>query len=519
MRNLLLAMALTGSIAISCHATPSAERPNIVLIIADDMAWDDCGAYGNGNVKTPHIEKLAREGMRFDRAFVTASSCSPSRSTMITGRFPHSTGAQELHWPLPPAQVTFVEKLKAAGYWTAQAGKWHLGAAVKDRFDVVREGDSAAFQVGSGKDARTRMTARGAGAVQSGCDQWVPVLRARPNEKPFFLWLAAFDPHRDYEPGTIPTPHRPGDVVVPPYLPDVPEVRQDLALYYDEISRLDHYVGEVLAELDRQKVAQDTLVLFLSDNGRPFPRCKTTLYDSGIKTPFIVRWPGHIRPGTRCESLISTIDIAPTVLRLAGIEPGPHVQGKDISPLFSAPTSKVHDIVFAERNWHDFAARGRAVRSARFKYIRNDDHTTALTPPADVVRSPTFQAMRRLRDAGKLTAIERSCFVTPRPLEELYDLEADPHELVNLAGDRKYAAAIGEMRTALAEWTRATADELPEKLSPDEFDRETGDPLPNRVRPRQQKTGISNAAVPSAVLIASPPRSRSSPRRPRRSNP
>ena len=123
----------------------------------------------------------------------------------------------------------------------------------------------------------------------------MPVLRDRPRDKPFFLWLAALDPHRDYEPGPIPEPHRPEDVVVPPYLPDVPEVRKDLALYYDEIGRLDHYVGEVLAELDRQGIAGETLVLFLSDNGRPFPRCKTTLYDSGIRTPLIVRWPGHIR--------------------------------------------------------------------------------------------------------------------------------------------------------------------------------------------------------------------------------
>ena len=201
--------------------------------------------------------------------------------------------------------------------------------------------------------------------------------------------------------------------IVPPYLPDVPEVRKDLALYYDEIGRLDHYVGEVLAELDRQGVAGETLVLFLSDNGRPFPRCKTTLYDSGIRTPFIVRWPGHVRPGSRCGSLVSTIDIAPTVLRLAGIEPGPSFQGKDLSPLFKDPTAKVREFIFAERNWHDYAAHGRAVRSERFKYIRNDDHDRPLTPPADAVRSPTFEAMRRLRDAGKLTPTQQACFVQP----------------------------------------------------------------------------------------------------------
>jgi N-sulfoglucosamine sulfohydrolase len=489
MRMSTVALLVCGSMMMAAISPVAAResRPNVVLIIADDMAWDDCGAYGNPKVKAPHIDKLAREGMRFDRAFVTASSCSPSRSSMITGRYPHNTGAEELHWPLLLDQVTFVEKLRGAGYWTAQAGKWHLGEAAKGRFDVIREGNPSGFQLTTGKNARNRMTAGETSAVQSGCDQWVSLLRDRPKSKPFFLWLAAFDPHRDYERGTIAEPHRPEDVTVPPYLPDVPVVRKDLALYYDEIGRLDHYVGEVLAELDRQGMAENTLVLFLSDNGRPFPRCKTTLYDSGIKTPFIVRWPGHVRTGTHCGSLVSTIDIAPTILKAAGVEPGPTMQGKDLSPLFADPRAKVHDLIFAERNWHDYASHGRAARSERFKYIKNDDSTRALTPPADAVRSPTFQAMRRLRDAGKLTEAQQACFAAPRPAEELYDLDSDPRELVNLAGDAMYAKTIGEMRHALAEWMRETGDVVPEVLSPDEFDRETGNPLPDRVRPRQRK--------------------------------
>ncbi len=477
MRMFTLVLLVCGSnvMIASSPACAQEARPNVVLIIADDMGRDDCGAYGNLKVKTPHIDRLAREGMRFDRAFVTASSCSPSRSSMITGRYPHNTGAAELHSPLPRDQVTFVEKLRAAGYWTAQAGKWHLGAFAKARFEVIREANAG------------RTTAGDSGALQSGCDQWLPVLRDRPKGKPFFLWLAAIDPHREYERGTIAAPHRPEDVTVPPYLPDIPEVREDLALYYDEISRLDHHVGEVLSELDRQGIADNTVVLFLSDNGRPFPRCKTTLYDSGIGTPFIVRWPGRVRPGARCGSLVSTIDIAPTMLRLAGIEPGPSVQGEDLSPLFADPTAKVHELIFAERNWHDYASHGRAVRSERFKYIKNDDSTRALTPPADAVRSPTFQAMRRLRDAGKLTEAQRACFAAPRTVEELYDLETDPHELVNLAGDPRYAKTISEMRSALAEWMRATRDVMPETLRADEADRETGKPLPDRVFPRLKK--------------------------------
>ena len=484
MRTIIRTGLVFGWVLAVGPGAEAAGRPNIILIIADDMGRDDCGAYGHPSIRTPNIDKLAREGMRFDRAFVMASSCSPSRSSILTGRYPHNTGAEELHQPLPPEQVTFAEKLKAAGYWTAAAGKWHLGVAAKSRFDLVREVGTSGFQLPTGRADR----AQPAAVSQSGCDQWVPVLRDRPRDRPFFLWLAAVDPHRDYQEGAIPRPHRPEDAVVPPYLPDVPEVRKDLALYYDEIARLDSYVGAVMAELERQGEAGNTLVLFLSDNGRPFPRCKTTLYDSGIQTPWIVRWPGHVEPGSRCVRLVSTIDIAPTVLRLAGLEPGPTIQGKDLAPLWKDPNAKVHDLIFAERNWHDFTARGRAVRSERFKYIRNDDSTMPLTPPADAVRSPTFQAMRRLRDQGRLTSAEQACFVHPRPAEELYDVEADPHELHNLAGDPKFATVLAEMQRALAQWQRQTEDRAPARLNPDEFDRETGEPLPNRVRPRPRKT-------------------------------
>lgn len=234
MRKVRLAGLLHSLFLTSVQAADGPKHPNVVLIIADDLAWDDCGAFGNPRVGTPNIDRLAREGMRFDRAFITASSCSPSRASLITGRYPHNTDAEELHWPLPPEQVTFVEKLKASGYWTAAAGKWHLGNAVKPRFDLVREADPAGFQLGTGKDAKAKMTAKGSGAAQSGCDQWVPVLRDRPKEKPFCLWLAALDPHRDYQAGTIDPPHRPEEVVVSPYLLDVLEVRKDLALYDDE---------------------------------------------------------------------------------------------------------------------------------------------------------------------------------------------------------------------------------------------------------------------------------------------
>jgi N-sulfoglucosamine sulfohydrolase len=457
----LLALGAAALLApIPARAAEPAARPNILVFVADDMAWDDSGAYGHPTIRTPTIDRLARDGLRFDRAFLTCSSCSPSRSSILTGRYPHSTGAEQLHWPLPADQVLVSKLLQQAGYYTAAIGKWHLGERVRDQFDLTKPG------VG----------------------QMLATLRDRPRDKPFFFWFAFTDPHRPYRPGAIPQPYRPEEVVVPPYLPDVPETRRDLALYYDAITRLDGVMGEVLAELDRQGAARDTLVLFLSDNGRPFPRCKTTVYDSGVRTPLIVRWPGRVRPGGTCGRLVSAVDIAPTIAAVAGLpagypaQPGrPSFQGKSFAALLTNPAGPaVRDYAFAEHNWHDYDAHERGVRSERFNYVRNSYPELPGTPPADAVSGITFQAMRKLRDAGRLTPAQRSVFVKPRPAEELYDVDADPHELTNLAGDPKYADVLKSMRSALDGWIKETHDGLPAERTPDGFDRETGKPLPGR---------------------------------------
>jgi arylsulfatase A-like enzyme len=458
-RLVCLALFLTIAFLVdrSSSAVEQAEnRPNFILFIADDMACEDCGPYGHPSIRTPNLDRLAAEGMRFDRAFLTCSSCSPSRASIITGRYPHNTGAHQLHLPLPAEQITFPEKLKQAGYWTAAAGKWHLGSAVKDRFHEVREGGT----------------------------KFVEVLRDRPQDKPFFLWLAFSDPHRPYQQGALSPPHRPSDAVVPPYLPDVPEVRGDLAQYYDEIGRLDGVVGEVLAELDRQGLAETTMVLFISDNGRPFPRCKTTVYDSGIRTPWIVRHPQLVKAASVCQSLVSSIDIAPTILELAGVERPSSLQGVSIGPLLSDPSAATRQHIFAEHNWHDFDDHGRAVRDNQYKYIRNYYTDIPGTPPADAVRSPTYAVMQKMFAAAELNAAQRSCFVVPRPEEELYDLAADPHELHNLARDSAHAQALGRLRNELSAWQKTTTDQLPASRRPDEFDRQTGERID---RPRKRR--------------------------------
>jgi len=444
---------LTALAAALVFASQATAAPNFVVIIADDMAWNDAGAYGHPHIRTPNIDRLAAEGMRFDRAFLSTSSCSPSRASIMTGRYPHSTDAGELHQPLPASQATLGKALGEAGYYTASAGKWHLGNEVKGQFDHV---------VGGGP---------------SGCEEWVPTLRDRPRDRPFFLWLAAVDPHRPYQDNTIPNPHTAADAIVPPFLPDVPETRRDIAAYYDEIARMDGYIGQILDELDRQEITDETMVIFMSDNGRPFPRCKTTLYDSGIKTPFVVRYPGTVEAGSACGALVSAVDIAPTLLDLAEIEAMDAHQGRSFAELLTNPSGTIRDYISAEHNWHDYQARERAVRTTEYLYIRDDYPDRPLTPPADAVRSATYQAMIEMHEADELNEDQQQTFVAPRPKEELYDVNADPYSLNNLANDPDHADTLAKLRAILDDWQQRTNDTPPETPRPDEFDRVTGERL------------------------------------------
>ena len=438
------------------------------------MAFDDCTPYGHPKIQTPNLNRLAKNGMRFDSAFLTCSSCSPSRSSIITGRYPHSTGgnAHQLHEPLPKNQITFVELLKKAGYYTASSGKWHLGKATRPKFDLVITGRKK--------------------CGYSGGKNWVPTLKERPKNKPFFFWFAAIDPHRPYKGETIPKPHTQKDAVVPPYLPDVPETRKDLAMYYDEISRLDHYVGQVLDELDRQKITENTCVIFISDNGRPFPRCKTSVYESGVKTPFIVQFPNRIKPNSVCKSLVSSIDLTPTILNLAKVKQPNTFQGVSFEKLFATPNATVRKYTHSEHNWHDFEDFQRSVHSQKFNYIHTTYTDIPGTPPADAVKSITYQKMHQLKAAGKLTKAQLNPYLTPRPAEELYDIEKDPHELNNLATNPHpyYRKILRELRQEHQRWTKETNDSIPKTRRPNKYDRTTGEKptqFQRKKKPTQKK--------------------------------
>ena len=490
----LLVLTVTiFALTLATHLQSCAEdsRPNIVLVIADDMNWDDCGVYGHPTIRTPSIDRLAEDGLRFQHAYLTTNSCSPSRASIITGKYPHNTGAEQLHWPIPANMPTFVGKLKSRGYYSVAAGKWHMGDAIRDHFDKIYEASAAGFVLPSGKDGEPpKMIA----AQPSGCEDWERALDERDMSKPFFAWLAALDPHREYQEGALDPPHQTSDVIVPPHLPDAPGVREDLRLYYDEIGRLDKYVGKVMAKLDEQGVTDNTLILFISDNGRPFPRDKTTLYDGGIRTPWIVRWPARVKAGNTTMALVSSVDIAATFLEVARAneesESNPSFinEGRSFASVLFDPTQSHREFAFGEDHWHDYEDHGRCVTDGRFKLIRNDYTDLPPTPSADAGRGLSWQTMLRLQQQNELSPIQQNCFGAPRPKWELYDLNRDPGETNNRIDDPAFSSVATRLKTALNNWTEETNDYLPSVRTPDEFDRVTGEPDHSvRVRPRKSK--------------------------------
>lgn len=452
----------------------SQGKPNFVFIIADDVSWNDIGCYGNDVVKTPNIDRLAQEGLRFTNAFLTASSCSPSRCSIISGKYPHSDGAAELHTPLPEKEVRSLYPLllKENNYYTAHAGKWHLGAAAHRAFD--RYTDDNGYDNGDG-----------------GENNWVRFIKERPKDKPFFFWLAAHDAHRPWGADTFKITHDPAKVILPPYFVDTQETRQDMVSYYNEIGRFDYYIGKVREELENEGVLDNTVIIVMADNGRPFPRCKTRVYDSGMKTPFIVFWPGGIRnKGCKVDGLISAIDIAPTILDLAGIDPSNDYQGESFLPMIKNPATDIRTAIFSEHNWHDYEAHERMIRTKDYLYVLNARPNLTNCGPADSKSSPTQRALNQVRDEGKLTPAQADVFITPRPAEELFDLRNDPEQFLNLASIPEYQEKLKEMRHRLKSWQYNTGDTTPDDLTPDWYNRETGEALKN-----DQKRGTMPGTV------------------------
>lgn len=450
LKSTLCAAAVTSTV-VSCvpeenDNNGSQEKPNILVFIADDAGMD-FGCYGNPAIKTPNIDKLAAEGMKFENAFVTAPQCSPCRTSILSGKFAHTIGTEELHTGIDSTTVLLPSYLKDAGYYTGLMLKHHIGEHGIAQFDYFNKESVWPEYYGTGEYN----------------DKMMDYFRAfldSSDTKPFFLWMGFIDPHRPYldsprKKNHAEQVHDPADVIVPPYLDDNDSTRSDLAQYYDEIHRMDTHIGWMLEELEKQGKLDNTLVIFFSDNGMPFPRAKMTCYDAGIKTPFIVRWKDKIKTGSTYEGLTSLIDLSPTLMDVAGMKKPDDMYGKSILPVFSNQDEPGREYIFAERNKQNYYDYIRAVRTKEYKLIYNALPEFGLYCDDN---NPTGREMRRRFENDQLAHYGKRCFEKPEPELELYDIKEDPYELNNLADDPDMQEKKEKLLSVLKQWQKETGD-------------------------------------------------------------
>jgi N-sulfoglucosamine sulfohydrolase len=467
MRSLTTRLILLPVLLLAASAA-AADKPNVLFLLSDDHSYPFLSTYGSPNVKTPVIDRLAAEGMKFHRFFTGAPQCVPSRATLMTGRSPVAARMTRFSAPLPRDEVTLPELLRSeAGYYTGICGRsFHLDGATKT-------GPSSAqvFEEHHLKTFADRVDFLNTCSDNEVAGQLAAFLDKKPAGKPFFMWANFSDPHHAWN---APAEFRPepASLTLPAHWPDLPGMREQLADYFAEINRVDRTVGVVLEELKKRGLMDSTLIIFCGDNGAALPHGKGSLYDPGSNVPFVVRWPGVLKPGGDSRALISGEDLAPTLLDAAGVKPGAKMSGVSFLPLLKGEKHTPRRHVFVERGPHGSAPvtvnmtnagydLGRAVRSDRFKFIYN---CTPWLPysPVDSAGGAGWREMQEANAAGKLSeGLRATYFTTPRPVYELYDLEADPSELNNLSGRPQFAQVERELREALAEKMILDWDYLP----------------------------------------------------------
>lgn len=443
---LFIGLAEQANAGFATGLQSAAPKPNILWITCEDMSAH-LPMYGDSTVKTPNLSRLAKEGVKYTRMFSVAGVCAPSRSGIITGMFPASIGTQHMriganqkvqsvpaYEAVPPAYVkAFPEYLRAAGYYCTNNSKTDY--QIGNPFTVWDE---------SGKKAH-----------------W----RKRPADKPFFAVFNINDTHESqiWENADQPLRVDPAKVPLPPYYPESPVIRKDIARYYDNIMRMDSIVGDILKQLDEDGLTENTIVFFFSDHGACLPWYKREMYDRGLHVPLIIRFPGKEKAGTSNNQLLSFLDLAPTVLSLTGASIPSHLQGNAF--LGPQKSKEQRQYIFAGRDRIDERYdMVRAVRDSRFKYIRN--YYPEKLNYMDLGYRKKMASMKeilRLKDEGKLNEVQQRWF-SAKPKEELYDTESDPFELNNLADKPAYKPKLEEFRKVQDNWFKKTGDKglLPE---------------------------------------------------------
>ncbi len=460
-------LLLTGGAALACLASCNHNgeiadnRLNIILCVADDHGMDALGCYGNNVIKTPNLDALSERGVRFENAFCTSASSAASRSVLLTGRYGHATGAyghvhDYHHFSTFDTIPSLPVILSQNGYFTGRIGKYHVAPESVYHFDQVY-------------DADPRNTVEMADACKSIFE----------SSKPFFLYFCTDDPHRGdpfkpekwsdpnrfgnkdegYE-GVETVKYRPEDVLVPSFLPDTRQTREELAEYYESISRIDQGFGRLMSHLKESGKMDNTVVIYISDNGMAFPGAKTTLYDPGMKLPCIISDPtlSENRGGV-CDAMITWADMTPTLLDIAEVEFNPErFHGHSFHSAIGEEHPLGWDEILAAHNFHEITMYYpmRVLRDRNYKLIWNVAWQLEYPFASDLWDASTWQ--RSYRDGSKTFGERLMSDFLQRPEFELYDLNSDPGEAHNIAYDESESERMEQMKERLLERLHQTSD-------------------------------------------------------------
>ena len=441
----IAALMLGGAVGLgnvySADATagPTSEvssRPDIVLFIADDLSREDVGAYGSRDAKTPNIDAMAREGMRFTRAFAASPTCSVSRSSILTGDYPLRHGGHANHSPIRDGIKTLPAYLAEQGYRVVIAGKTDFGERRNFPFEYF-----PASVTGKGLNSKLIT-----GAIDD-------LLGHRDRARPIALIVASFASH-------VPWPdnrgYDAGGLTVPPYLLDTPETRAARTRYLTKVTLADTKLGEVRKSIAKYGDPNNTLFLFTADQGAQFPFAKWNLYDAGIATPLLAVWPGHVEAGRTSDAMVSLVDLLPTMEAVAGGKPPSDIDGLNMLPVLLGKSDKLHDVIYATHTGDGSnIAPTRTIRTDQYKLIVNyrSDITfkNAISENTQKRDNAYWLAwLARAKKDPKAAAVVNHFY--HRPPVELFDIKKDPYELNNLANDARFDLIEKTLRTRLEKW-------------------------------------------------------------------
>lgn len=431
------------------------QKPNIVIYLSDDHGWEYLKCYGNTDIQTPNLDRIADEGMRFTHAFTPTPTCAPSRSTLYTGLYPARHGAMGNHTECHAHLDSLPKLLRELGYRVAIAGKTHVKPETLFDFEYI-----GGFLP---KRVEHRRKYRAEGLDTAPVEDFLASHRKENPNQPICLILGDSNPHVTWEPNKI---YDPNALSLPPYIADTPITRKALANYYQDITTMDNRIGDVDKMLETHGYKDNTLFIYTTDHGSEFPHCKWTLYDTGIRLPFIARWNETIPVETVTDAMISHVDLLPTLINIAGGEPSDDLDGRSFKDVLYGQQQTFRDKIYGthtrDGNMNVFPQR--CVRNRQYKYILNlmpeNRWTTHFTQVEGIPESHAEVWNSWVEKAKSDPKTAELIYLTQHhPVEELYDVQADPYEFNNLAYEQTSRPILEKMRMDVQEWMQSQGDE------------------------------------------------------------